>query len=208
MDEGYSLDLGRIRAVYEETEPGWLEYYANRPVKGRDADAAYRRLNEMVIQNLNVTNEAAETERLSNLVMNRREEISSSIPLELYPDAAPVLSRLSFSGYTLALVSNAPSDTSKTVEELGLSRFIKHVVISGIVGFSKPNPEIFRIALSRASARAQETVHVGDVYASDVVGARSAGIHAVLLDRYGTSREVGCDKIRTLTELPSLLARV
>jgi putative hydrolase of the HAD superfamily len=205
QDEGYSVELKRIRASYEEMEPGWLEYYAGHHATGSAAVEAYRRLNALVIKNLGITKSAKEAERLSNLARDRREEISSSIPVELYPDAEPALSKLTSLGLTLALVSNAPPDTSQTVDELGLSRYIKHIVISGIVGYSKPNPQIFRIALSRASANAKETIHVGDVYASDVVGARNAGIRAVLLDREGTSGAKDCERIRSLAELPTLL---
>lgn len=208
MDEGYDVDLGRIRAVYSETEPGWLEYYANRRVTGDYAVEAYRRLSALVIQNLNVATNAIEVERLSDLLRDRHNEISSGIPLELYPDAEPVLTQLLASGFTLALVSNAPPDTSATVDELGLSRYFRHVVISGVVGFSKPNPEIFRIALAKASSKPQETVHIGDVYASDVVGARNAGISPILLDRDGTARAADCEKITTLEELPAILTRV
>ena len=205
-DEGYEVGLKAIRTSYEHAEPGWLEHWATQHVSGDEAVEAYRQLNFMVIDDLGITKSEDESKRLSLLARDRREEISRGVPLELYPDVEPVLSRLIALGFTLALVSNAPPDTHQTVVELGLLKYINHIVISGIAGWSKPSPEIFRIALSMASAQPQETVHVGDIYASDVLGARNAGITPVLLDRDGTSTARDCLKIKSLSELPGILA--
>jgi putative hydrolase of the HAD superfamily len=47
------------------------------------------------------------------------------------------------------------------------------------VGVSKPDPEIFRIALARTGVDAAASVMVGDSWANDVAGAHRAGIRAV-----------------------------
>jgi putative hydrolase of the HAD superfamily len=75
------------------------------------------------------------------------------------------------------------------------------VLVSGVVGVSKPNPEIFRLALAQAEAKPEETVHVGDVYEADVVGARNAGIKGILLDRTGAQRAQDCPCIQGLSEI-------
>jgi HAD superfamily hydrolase (TIGR01509 family) len=87
------------------------------------------------------------------------------------------------------------------VEALGLGKYIKHVVISGVVGHSKPHPEIFNIALRRAAVEPQETLHIGDLFEADVVGARSAGIEGILIDREGTQSEVDCPRMSSLAEV-------
>ena len=69
-----------------------------------------------------------------------------------------------------------------------------------MVGVEKPDPEIFRIALRRAGVEAAEAVHVGDLYAVDVVGARRAGLEPVLLDPHGRYGDRGC---RTAPDVPS-----
>lgn len=48
---------------------------------------------------------------------------------------------------------------------------------------------------------------VGDEHETDVVGARSAGLRAVLLDRVGTAPPDAREIIHSLAELPALLAR-
>ena len=61
----------------------------------------------------------------------------------------------------------------------GLAPLVDVLVASEDVGVSKPDPEIFRIALARAGAVASEAVMVGDAWVNDIRGARSAGIRAV-----------------------------
>jgi len=56
------------------------------------------------------------------------------------------------------------------------------VIDSTIVGASKPDQRIFRVALRHAGAQATAAVHVGDMLWADVDGASRAGIPAVHLD--------------------------
>jgi putative hydrolase of the HAD superfamily len=60
------------------------------------------------------------------------------------------------------------------------------------VGFEKPDPRIFTCALERTGARPDHTLHVGDLYHADVLGARAAGLHALLLDPFGDWRDLDC----------------
>jgi HAD superfamily hydrolase (TIGR01549 family) len=200
-DEGYKVDLKRIHTLYAESESHWLERYSAQFVKAGDATEAYRALDAMVIERLSIVKSAEETARISALVRSRWDELGKTIPPTLYPDVEPVLGKLTSLGLTLGLVSNAPPDTEKTVEDLGLGRYIEHIVISGVVGYTKPNPEIFRIALAQASALPSETIHVGDVYASDIVGARNAGITGVLIDRDRIAGATDCPTIHGLAEV-------
>ena len=80
-------------------------------------------------------------------------------------------------------------------------RYLQHVVISGIVGYSKPHPEIFRIALRLAGIEPSQAIHVGDLYESDIVGARNAGIQGVLIDREGTASNLDCPRIMNLGDI-------
>ena len=49
-------------------------------------------------------------------------------------------------------------------------------------------------------------MHVGDLYHVDVVGARSAGLQAVLLDAAGLYTDVDCPRIQALADLCELLS--
>jgi putative hydrolase of the HAD superfamily len=69
------------------------------------------------------------------------------------------------------------------------------------VGIEKPDPRIFDFALTKAQARPEQTLYVGDIYSIDVVGAERAGIHPVLIESAGYKAPVKCPKISHLRAL-------
>ncbi len=115
------------------------------------------------------------------------------------------LDRLKSAGIPLVAVSNADGTVEKGLTALGLRDYFHAVIDSHAVGFEKPDPRLFYYALSVAGADPESTLHVGDMYAVDVVGARAAGIYAVLLDPYGAWKHVDCEKI---PDLPCLVDRI
>jgi FMN phosphatase YigB (HAD superfamily) len=70
------------------------------------------------------------------------------------------------------------------VDQLGLSRLLDDIVVSDDLGIAKPNPDIFRAALSRLGVHASEALYVGDMDL-DVRGSLDAGICPVLVRRGG-----------------------
>jgi putative hydrolase of the HAD superfamily len=75
------------------------------------------------------------------------------------------------------------------------------VLDSNDEGVEKPDPRFFEIALARSGARRETTIHVGDLYHVDVVGARAAGLRGVLLDEAGLYPDADCPRIQSLGEL-------
>jgi FMN phosphatase YigB (HAD superfamily) len=71
----------------------------------------------------------------------------------------------------------------------------------------KPNPEIFRRALTRTGVAAHEAVYIGDLYSIDILGARSAGVDAVLIDPGGHWGDRDCTKARTVLDAVRLITR-
>ena len=97
---------------------------------------------------------------------------------------------------------------SQLCRDLGMAPYLDFCLTSEEVGVEKPDPAIFVAALDRAGVKPGEAVHVGDQPRSDLVGARGAGLHAVLLDRGGWHRDVdNCLHISGLTELDDLLQK-
>ncbi len=201
QEDGRDVDLESIHSAYVKEDSWWLSTYGKRALSPEATNEAYRDLDTKVFLDLFPQETFEEADRVSRLARERWPELEKGVPPELYPDAEPLLRRLNGDGYSLALVSNAPPDTAKVVEALGLSRYIKAIVISGAVGYSKPHPEIFRIALRQAGVEPHHTIHVGDLYEADVVGARSAGIEGVLIDRDGTKTGFACARVRSLEEV-------
>lgn len=83
---------------------------------------------------------------------------------------------------------------------LRMDHLIDELVTSEETGYIKPDPEIFRVALERLACRAEETVMLGDSWKSDVLGARSADIRAIWLNRTG----IPCPDPELATEIRAL----
>jgi len=124
-----------------------------------------------------------------------------------FPDVFPVLESLKERGYILGVVSDWGEGLVEIIHSLGLSQYFDFIVVSSTVQVAKPDRQVFRLALKRAGARAFEAVHVGDLYLTDVLGARAAGITPILVDRRGLGVNFDCLVINSLELLPSLLER-
>jgi putative hydrolase of the HAD superfamily len=122
-----------------------------------------------------------------------------------YPDVVPVFERLKVEGYRMALVSNWDSRLAKLCFDMGLDKYLDAVLSSAAVGLIKPDPHIFEVACERLRVEPRRAVHVGDHYYADVLGARSVGIHPVMIDRWGFGNPSDVPKISDLYGLLPLL---
>jgi len=121
---------------------------------------------------------------------------------ELVPDdVPPALRALKARGLHLTVVSNANGTLCAHMDRVGLSPSVRCVLDSQDLGVEKPDPRLFEIALERSAAERDSTIHVGDIYHVDVVGARAAGIRPVLLDQAGLYEDADCPRVRSLGEL-------
>ncbi|AKF09823.1 HAD family hydrolase [Sandaracinus amylolyticus] len=100
-------------------------------------------------------------------------------------DLPPALDRIRAAGVRLAIVSNSEGRLPELLAHVGLAQCFETIVDSHHEGVRKPDPEIFRRALSRLGIAPHETVYLGDIPGVDVAGANAAGIDAVLVDPYG-----------------------
>ena len=114
------------------------------------------------------------------------------------PEALAALREL---GCRLLVVSNSDGSIERGLVDMGLAAFFDGVVDSAVVGVEKPDPRIFRQALALAGSAPERTAHVGDLYAVDVVGARAAGLHGILLDPYDDWPDVDCPRFADLSAL-------
>lgn len=88
-------------------------------------------------------------------------------------------------GVPVVVVSNSEGQLQALFDKLGLADTFDHVIDSHHVGVEKPDPRIFELALQRFGVAAGEALHLGDTYATDVVGARAAGLQLALIDPFG-----------------------
>jgi HAD superfamily hydrolase (TIGR01509 family) len=105
------------------------------------------------------------------------------------PEVAPALAALRSRGLKLVVVSNANGR-------------LRHLLDSHEWGVEKPDPRLFKLALEQSRADASRTVHVGDLYHVDVVGARQAGLReGILFDMASLYEGVDCPRVGSLAAL-------
>jgi putative hydrolase of the HAD superfamily len=92
------------------------------------------------------------------------------------------LARARAAGVRLGIVSNSEGALLALLERVGLAEHFETVVDSGLEGVRKPDPAIFRLALARMGIGPEGVLYAGDIPEVDVVGARAAGLDAVLID--------------------------
>ncbi len=125
---------------------------------------------------------------------------------EFVPDGVvPALAALRAAGFRLVVVSNANGTLRAKFDRLGLTARVDCVLDSCEFGVEKPDPRLFQIAMEKSGAEPGTTVHVGDLYHVDVLGARAAGLSGVLYDEAGLYSDVDCPKVRSLAELVDLV---
>ena len=122
------------------------------------------------------------------------------------PHVVPALEALRARGLKLVVVSNANGTLLAHMERLGLTARFDYILDSHDEGVEKPDPRFFFIALERSGARKETTIHVGDLYHVDVVGARNAGLRGVLLDEAGLRPDADCPRVRSLDGLVGEIA--
>ena len=113
-------------------------------------------------------------------------------------DTSQALARLRAAGLRLGVVSNSDGRVEVALEAAGLREYFDVVLDSALVGVEKPDPAIFLAALEALGVRPDEALFVGDLYEVDVLGARAAGMDAVLLCSGDGPPDDRCRTIRSL----------
>ena len=89
----------------------------------------------------------------------------------LYNDSAELIKNLS-KDYKLAIITNGLTDVqSKRIRQSVIAKYFDTIIISEEVKISKPNPEIFEIALNKLNYKDKSKVlMIGDSLTSDIQG--------------------------------------
>lgn len=115
-----------------------------------------------------------------------------------FDDTAATLAALRNRGYRLALASNFDGRLHTVSAGIPSLAPIESRVISSEVGYRKPSPRFFEGLLDRLGCRADEVCMIGDDHENDVLGARAAGLPAILIDRRGTDPQTGITALSQL----------
>lgn len=107
--------------------------------------------------------------------------------------------------YRLAVISNSDGGMAKLLDSRGLGGCFEAVIDSGNTGHEKPAPEIFQAALNALAVLPEQSVYIGDIYSVDYLGARKAGMQAILMDQAGAYATRNLPRIESLGELEQCL---
>jgi HAD superfamily hydrolase (TIGR01509 family) len=122
----------------------------------------------------------------------------------ILPGTRDALERLR-QDYAIAVISNSDGKIDAVLRRCGIADCFENITDSGIVGQEKPHPAIFEAALKVMKAEAAVSLYVGDIYSIDYVGARKAGMQAILFDVAGAYREEGLPRVESLAGLSNRL---
>lgn len=101
--------------------------------------------------------------------------------IELADTILPLLGALS-ERYRLALLSNFPCGRSirEGVEKLGMTEHFEAIVVSGEVGWVKPDPRPYQVLLAQLQSDPAECLYVGDNWLADIQGSKNIGMKSIL----------------------------
>ena len=127
--------------------------------------------------------------------------------LDFFPNAETTLKGLMTKRIKLALLTNGNGESQRSkVNKFGLEKYFDVCLIEGELGFGKPDPRIYEMALNELQVKSEQTWMVGNDLDFDIAGAQRIGIYAVWCD-YGEKglpegSEIKPDRIiNNLTEL-------
>lgn len=123
---------------------------------------------------------------------------------QILPGTREVLDRIR-QKHATAVISNSDGRINAVLQACGIGDCFASVTDSGKVGHEKPHPAIFAAALSEMKADPAHSLYVGDLYSVDYVGARTAGMQAVIFDVAGSYRDRDLPRVETLSELEQWL---
>jgi HAD superfamily hydrolase (TIGR01549 family) len=176
----HELDQASVIGATDDRSRGWLYF-------------------NLVLRHAGVEQDAGTDAALAEL---REYHKGENLWEHVEPDVEPALAALRARGLRLVVVSNANGRLRHLFDRLQLTRWFDHLLDSHEWGVEKPDPRLFQLALEQAQADPARTVHVGDLYHVDVVGARRAGLRdAVLFDQAGLYEGVDCPRVGSFAAL-------
>jgi len=107
----------------------------------------------------------------------------------------------------LALITNGSTlDQREKIERFGLAELFDLVMIEGEFGFGKPDPRVYRHALSNLGTAPADTWMVGDNLEWEVAVPKRLGLTCVWVDRHGRGLPPNFDPApdRVIHRLPEL----
>ena len=111
-------------------------------------------------------------------------EALSKIPTKgnLIPGAIELLEYLR-PKYKMFILSNGFTELqSLKMSTAGIDSYFDGIILSEEIGINKPRPELFEYALKKAGASLEESIMIGDMFDTDIVGAANIGMDQIFFN--------------------------
>ena len=180
-EEGHTHDLSAIDQLMPLVDAFYEDRYREDDTFWTDEDETsevWVGMYSLLCRRLGIE---ADAERIARRVYD---EFGDFDRWRAYDDVAPAFERLRSADIRIGLISNWDRRLGRLFEGMGLASLVDTIVSSAEVGLHKPDPRIFELACQRLRVAPANAAHVGDHHYADVLGARSVGMTAVLIDRH------------------------
>ena len=164
-------DIEFINAYLKADYEIFQYYYQNSSIKHSDHQ---KLLFNFLVNNLKIKEDHLE-------VMTKVNKTLKNIDFKriIMPGCIELLEHLKSKNIVLAVISNNDGKTKQKSADLNIKKYFDLILDSTEVRIVKPNIEIFQLALNKLNLKQNEVIHVGDLYGSDILGARNAGINPI-----------------------------
>ena len=189
-----------VAAALPKADAYWRSENTKSPIRQREQDdkiAVYKGYGIRILAGTNATRDQA--------LQMLAKAFETGFVFKSYDDSVKALQFVKEKKLKTGLISNVGQEIDSYCNELGFEPYLDLKVTSFEVGYDKPRPEIFQLALEKAGVKAAESLFIGDVYEQDIVGARGVGMQAILIDRNHSAKKYDCPVIAGLVEISNFI---
>jgi REG-2-like HAD superfamily hydrolase len=201
-DFGLAVSPQAIGDALPEADAYWRSENFRSPIRAREEKEKYATYTQYALRILKGATTPATGEQALQILAKA---FAIGFKFVAYDDSVPALKAVKSKGLTVGVISNIGQEIDSYCDELGFTPFLDFKVTSFEVGFDKPRPEIFQLALQKAGCQPAETIYIGDQYEQDIVGARGVGMQPVLLARNIKSSRTDCVVINSLLKIADMI---
>lgn len=128
----------------------------------------------------------APTKNLNKLIGQIIDDAFLAYSPYLVEGAKKTIEKINQKGYLMCLISNtgftSPNTYNIFLERIGISKYIKIILLSNELQTAKPSKKIYDIAIRKLGVPKKEIIHIGDNYQADVIGSKNCGLKPLWLN--------------------------
>ena len=128
---------------------------------------------------------------------------TSPFKTNLFDGSIEVLTELKNRGHSMVILTNGFDEVQHIkVEKSGLSSFFDQIITSDSMGYKKPHPMAFGLALERVGVEAKDVIMIGDNLEADILGAKAVGIGQIYFNPYSQPHNEEIDyEVKSLRDI-------